>query len=139
MGFSRNLAWLVGIDRYAHVPPLDTAARDATADVVEGLHTGADDYMRKPFAQAELLARLRAGSRIIRLQEALRDKVAELEHAIRDFVAYYNNERYHESLNNVTPADVYYGRDIQVLTERERIKRRTMKLRKKEYRAAFAA
>ena len=31
MGFSRNLAWLVGIDRYAHVPPLDTAARDATA------------------------------------------------------------------------------------------------------------
>ena len=31
MGFSRNLAWLVGIDRYVHVTPLDTAARDATA------------------------------------------------------------------------------------------------------------
>jgi len=63
----------------------------------------------------------------------------QLEAALRDWVAYYNNERYHESLNNVTPADVYYGRDIQVLTERERIKRRTMKLRKKEYRAALAA
>ena len=63
----------------------------------------------------------------------------ELEAALRDFVAYYNNERYHESLNNVTPADVYFGRYVDVLSERERIKRRTMKLRKREYRAAIAA
>ena len=35
---------------------------------------------------------------------------------------YYNNNRYHESLNNVTPADVYYGREEEVLKERERIK-----------------
>ena len=63
----------------------------------------------------------------------------QLEAALRDFVCYYNNERYHESLNNVTPADVYYGRYAKVLSERERIKRRTMKLRKKEYRAALAA
>lgn len=63
----------------------------------------------------------------------------QLEAALRDFVTCYNNERYHESLDNVTPADVYYNRHIEVLTERERIKRRTMKLRKKEYRAALAA
>ena len=63
----------------------------------------------------------------------------QLEAALRDFVGYYNNERYHESLNNVTPADVYYGRDAKVLSERERIKRHTMELRKKEYRAARAA
>jgi transposase InsO family protein len=63
----------------------------------------------------------------------------ELEEALRGFVAYYNNDRPHESLNNVTPADVYYGRDVEVVSERERIKRRTMKLRKKEYRAARAA
>ena len=63
----------------------------------------------------------------------------ELEAAIGDFVAYYNNERYHESLHNVTPADVYFGRQYTVLTERSKIKRRTMQRRKKEYLACKAA
>ena len=64
---------------------------------------------------------------------------AELEAAIRDFVTYYNNRRYHESLNNCTPADVYYDRHREVLSERDKIKRLTMERRKKEYRAANAA
>ena len=63
----------------------------------------------------------------------------ELEAALRDFVGYYNNERYHESLDNVTPADVYFGRQYEVLTERAKIKRLQMKRRKKEYLAARAA
>jgi len=63
----------------------------------------------------------------------------ELEAALRDFVAYYNNERYHESLDNVTPADAYFGRKYQVVSEREKIKKRTMRKRKKEYLAAMAA
>jgi putative transposase len=57
----------------------------------------------------------------------------ELEAALRDFVAYYNNERYHESLDNVTPADVYFGRQYEVLTKRDKIKRRTMQRRRTEY------
>ena len=40
---------------------------------------------------------------------------------------YYNNNRYHESLNNVTPADVYYGREEEALKERERIKNTSMR------------
>ena len=63
----------------------------------------------------------------------------ELEAAIGDFVAYYNNERYHEALDNVTPADVYFGRQHEVLTERSKIKRLTMQRRKKEYLASQAA
>lgn len=34
----------------------------------------------------------------------------ELKDALEEFVEIYNNERYHEALNNLTPADVYYGR-----------------------------
>ena len=63
----------------------------------------------------------------------------ELEAALRDFVAHYNNERYHESLDNVTPADVYFGRQDAVLTERDKIKQLTMKRRKREYLAERAA
>jgi putative transposase len=44
------------------------------------------------------------------------------ERALRDFVAYCNNERCHESRDNVTPADVYFGRHHSGLTERDRLK-----------------
>jgi transposase InsO family protein len=63
----------------------------------------------------------------------------ELKTALKDFVSYYNNERYHESLGNVTPADVYLGRQYAVLSERSKIKRRTMERRRKEYLAQKAA
>jgi len=56
----------------------------------------------------------------------------ELEHEIGQFVEYYNNHRYHESLDNVTPADVYYGRSLDILNKREQIKRLTLRLRKQQ-------
>jgi len=62
----------------------------------------------------------------------------DLKAQITAFVEYYNNQRYHESLNNVTPADVYTGRNVTILEERKRIKNRTMKLRKQEYKKAIA-
>ena len=50
----------------------------------------------------------------------------DLERQIATFVDYYNNERYHESLGNLTPADVYCGLAEQILKQREEIKRKTM-------------
>jgi hypothetical protein len=50
----------------------------------------------------------------------------ELKTALRDFVSYYNYcsyDRNHESLGNVIPADVYYGRQYEVLSKRSKIKR----------------
>jgi putative transposase len=57
---------------------------------------------------------------------------SELEHQIGLFVDHYNNHRYHEALNNVTPADVYYGRDNKVLQRRVQVKRRTMLMRRRQ-------
>jgi transposase InsO family protein len=50
----------------------------------------------------------------------------DLEAEIGAFVADYNHLRYHESLANLTPADVYLGRGQTILIERERIKRQTI-------------
>jgi putative transposase len=57
---------------------------------------------------------------------------SELQYHIEIFVDYYNNYRYHEALNNVTPADVYYGRDREILTRREQIKKKTLLLRRRQ-------
>jgi len=54
----------------------------------------------------------------------------ELEQRISQFVEYYNNERYHESLNNLTPADVFYGRGQKIINQRKAIKLKTLAMRK---------
>ena len=46
----------------------------------------------------------------------------ELEEAIGNWVDYYNNQRYHKSLDNLTPADVYFGRGEEILKQRKMIK-----------------
>ncbi len=54
----------------------------------------------------------------------------ELEARVGALVERYNHHRYHESLNNLTPADVYFGRGEAILLERERIKRQTLARRR---------
>ena len=41
-----------------------------------------------------------------------------------------DHERYHEALDNVKPADVYYGRDQEIKVRREQIRKKTMRLRR---------
>ena len=57
----------------------------------------------------------------------------DLERQIAAFVAHYNYARYHESLENLTPADVYLGRAEALLLERERIKRQTIANRRLQH------
>ncbi len=47
--------------------------REARADLVSALDAGADDYLTKPFDRGELLARVRAGMRMVSLEKALRE------------------------------------------------------------------
>jgi len=61
-----------------------------------------------------------------------------LKASIGAFIAYYNHQRYHESLLNLTPADVYFGRGQTILAERERIKRKTLQTRRLQHRKAAA-
>jgi len=57
----------------------------------------------------------------------------DLEAQIDDFVGHYNHRRYHESLGNLTPADVYFGRGQTILLQRERIKRKTFEQRRLQH------
>ena len=54
------------------------------AKIVEGLEAGADDYVTKPFVRAELLARVRAGARVARMQTELARANAELRSEITE-------------------------------------------------------
>jgi len=61
-----------------------------------------------------------------------------LEEQVGGFVEHYNHARPHESLGNLTPADVYHGRGEAILRERERIKRQTLTRRRLQHHATTA-
>jgi RNA-directed DNA polymerase len=62
----------------------------------------------------------------------------DLERQISAFVEHYNHVRYHESIKNVAPADVYFGRAEAILAERRRIKLATIANRRLQHRLQLA-
>ena len=62
----------------------------------------------------------------------------QLQNVGQNFVEHYNNHRYHESLNNVTPADVYFGRAETILRARQKIKKLTIQKRRLQHQKAAA-
>ncbi|WP_252258313.1 IS3 family transposase [Erythrobacter aurantius] len=62
----------------------------------------------------------------------------DLEQQIEAFVEHYNHQRYHESLDNVTPADAYFGRAPAIIKRRERIKQQTIEYRRLQHRKLAA-
>jgi transposase InsO family protein len=62
----------------------------------------------------------------------------QLEARLAEFVDYYNTRRYHESLHNLTPADIYSGRGPTILARRQTIKHKTIELRRRRHHQAMA-
>jgi len=62
----------------------------------------------------------------------------DLEAQVEAFVEHYDNQRYHERLANVTPADVYFGRAQAIIKQRERIRRKTIEYRRLQHRKLAA-
>ena len=58
---------------------------------------------------------------------------AELDARISEWVNHYNNQRNHEAIDNVTPRDRFFGRDKEILEQRQRTKMKTIRQRRKIY------
>ena len=91
-------------------------------------HTRGRPY--HPMTQGKIERYHRSMKNVVRLENYYTPW--ELERAIARFVDFYNHERLHEALGNVTPDDMYHGRQRAILTQREKIKRLTLERRRKE-------
>jgi diguanylate cyclase (GGDEF)-like protein/PAS domain S-box-containing protein len=69
-----------------HVPVyvILLTAKSAQENIVAGLEAGADDYIAKPFHSDELRARIEVGTRVLKLQRSLADRVVELNAALAE-------------------------------------------------------
>ena len=81
-----------------------------------------------PMTQGKIERYHRSMKNVVLLQNYFTPEAVERE--IAKFVDFYNNRRYHESLDNLTPADVFFGRDKEVRSRREKIKRDTLAARR---------
>jgi transposase InsO family protein/transposase-like protein len=87
--------------------------------------------VRHPHTQGKIERYHRSMKNVIKLD--VYHSPMQLKNALQKFVHYYNYERYHESINNVTPAQKYYGKSNQILERRRKIKQETIKKRKQNY------
>jgi transposase InsO family protein len=60
----------------------------------------------------------------------------KLKKAIKEFIDYYNYQRYHEGLGNITPYDVYTGKHLEIIQKRKEAKGKTLEARRDYNRTA---
>ena len=113
----------------------DNGSSYISSDLAEWLNDRGMVHVRGARAIHRPKARSSAGTKHFKNRILLENYYlpGDLEAQIARFVEHYNHRRYHESLQNLTPADVYFGRGQTILLERERIKRDTIKLRRLQH------
>ncbi len=82
----RTIRELTAMETLGFVYFILLTAHSDLSRVVEGLESGADDYLTKPYYKQELLARLRAGMRVFDLQEQLRQRSVEIARTSAEIV-----------------------------------------------------
>ena len=103
------------------------------AEIIESKGLTQVEAAKKLGIAEQTLIRWRKEYGGLRVDQARRFKELEKENIrLKRLVADLSLNRYHESLNNVTPADVYFGRNREILTKRDQIKRKTLALRRKQ-------
>jgi putative transposase len=125
-----------GLDQISivHRPRLltDNGSSYIAGDLAEWLHGRGMTHIRSAPRHPQ------TQGKIERWHQTLKNRIllehyylpGDLEEQVRAFVEHYNHARYHESLGNLTPADVYFGRGQTILIEREKIKRQTITARR---------
>jgi transposase InsO family protein len=127
-----------GVDRVRirHKPRLlsDNGPCSLAKDLADYLAQHQIDHTRgrpyHPMTQVKIERYHRSVKNVLRLENHY--SPGDLERAVARFGAYYNHERLHEAIGNVTPDEMYHGRQREILTRREKIKRLTLERRKKE-------
>lgn len=120
-----------------HKPRLlsDNGPAYHSADLAQFLKERRIDHIHgapyHPMTQGKIERWHRSMKNVIKLQNYY--SPSELERAIAEWAEYYNNQRYHESLENVTPADVYFGREKEIIKKRNKLKEQSLALRRQQY------
>jgi putative transposase len=83
-----------------------------------------------PMTQGKIERYHRSMKNVVRLENHY--SLWEFERAVARFMDYYNHERLHEAIGNVAPDDMCHGRQREIFTHREKIKRLALQRRKKE-------
>jgi CheY-like chemotaxis protein len=69
-------------DRYRYLVII--TAREGEEDIAEAMAAGADDFLRKPFGIPEVIARIRNGQRMLKLERSLASRITELKRALEE-------------------------------------------------------
>jgi putative transposase len=120
-----------------HKPRLlsDNGSSYISGDLAEWLEAAGMDHVRGAPHHPQTQGKIERWHQTLKNRILLENYYlpGDLEAHIEKFVEHYNHRRYHESLKNLTPADVYFGRGQTILLQRERIKRTTISNRRLQH------